>query len=173
MKKFLLIGNMNAITFKEIFPLIKENKLWLGVSLNGTKCSFNVPDNYEGENVYYEDNTRKAKINNAIWFTNIDNVKRHKPLQLTKRYYNTEYPKYDNYDAIECNKVADIPMDYDGVIGVPITFLYRYCPEQFEIIGMMSGSRGEDFCNGNDGRSNFYINGKAVYARILIRHKHK
>lgn len=169
-KKYLIIGNMNAITYKEIFPLIKENKMWLGCSLNATKCHFLVSNDYENSNVFTESGLKKAKVNNAIWFTNIDHAKRHEPLDLYKRYTPEEYPKYDNYDAINVDKVCDIPMDYDGVIGVPITFLIKYCPEQFEITGLMSGVKHDVFINGDDGRAKFYINGKGVYARVLIKH---
>ena len=168
-KKFIIIGNMNAITYKEIFPLIKENKLWLGCSLSGTKCSFVVPEDYEGKNVYYENGIKFGKINNAIWFTNIEHEKRNNPLDLVKKYKAEDYPKYDNYDAIEVSKVENIPMDYDGVMGVPITFLDKYCPTQFEIVGLMSGAKNDTFVNGLDGRAKFYIDGKGVYARILIK----
>ena len=117
-KKFIIIGNMNAIAYKEIFQWIKEDKIWLGVSPRG--LDFILP-NGSTSNV------------NAAWFTNIEHKKRNTPLDLYKRYSN-EYPKYDNYDAIEVNKVPEIPMDYDGVMGVPITFLDKYNPEQFEIL---------------------------------------
>lgn len=169
-KKFLIIGNMNAITYKEIFPYIKNNQLWLGVSLNATKCSFLVSNEYDGTNTFIDyDGKKKAKVNNAVWFTNIDNKKRNTPLDLYKKYTSEEYPQYDNYNAIEVSKVCDIPMDYDGVMGVPITFLDKYCPTQFEIIGIMSGAKGEPFTNGNDNRAKFYVNNKGVYARILIK----
>lgn len=146
-KKFLIIGNMNAITYKEIFPLIKDNRLWEGVSLNGTKCQFDIPEDYDGKNVFIDEfGKRKAKINNAIWFTNIEHKLRKTPLVLYKTYkgYENEYPKYDNYDAINVDKVSDIPIDYDGVIGVPITFLYKYCPSQFEIVSFRKGEDGKD-----------------------------
>ena len=170
-KKFLIIGNMNAITYKEIFPYIKNNQMWWGVSLNGTKCNFVVPENYEGNNVFVENGVRYGKVNNAIWLTNIPHINPNKPLILTKTYNPTEYPKYDNYDAINVNKVKDIPIDYDGVMGVPITFLDKYCPTQFEIVGLMSGAKGENLTNGNDNRAKFYINNKGVYARLLIKKK--
>lgn len=121
-KKYLILGNMNAITYKEIFPLIKENKTWLGFNASGHNLTF-ITDKNEQKDV------------TSVWFTNLDHNKRHEPLDLYKHYTPEEYPKYDNYDAINVNKVCDIPMDYDGVIGVPITFLEKYCPEQFEIIG--------------------------------------
>ena len=152
-KKFLVIGSMNAITYKEIFPYIKNNELWLG---NQNVKEFRSP------------NGEIKKFGNILWYTNIQHKKRNTPLDLYKRYSN-EYPKYDNYDAIEVGKVSDIPMDYDGVMGVPITFLDKYCPEQFEIVGLMSGAKGENLTNGNDGRAKFYVGGKGVYARILIK----
>ena len=155
-KKFLIIGNKNAITYKEIFPLIKENKLWLGVY---------------SPSEYILPNGEKTKSVSGLcrWFTNLEHDHRNRPLDLTQRYDPRYYPKYDNYDAIECSKVMDIPRDYDGVIGVPITFLDKYCPTQFRIIGIMTGSSSKDFVNGNDNRKKFYINSKGVYARILIQ----
>lgn len=155
-KKFLIIGNKNAITYKEIFPLINENKLWLGVY---------------SPSEYILPNGEKTKSVSGLcrWFTNLEHDHRNRPLDLTQRYDPRYYPKYDNYDAIECSKVMDIPRDYDGVIGVPITFLDKYCPKQFRIIGIMTGSLSKDFVNGNDNRKKFYINSKGVYARILIQ----
>ena len=158
-KEFLIVGNSNAITYKEIFPLIKENKLWLGVSLNATKCSFIVNEDYDGKNVFYNNGVKYAKVNNAVWFTNLDHKKRHEELLLYKKYNEEEYPKYDNYDAIEVSKVTDIPMDYEGIMGVPITFLNKYCPTQFEIVKFRKGDDGKDLC----------VNGKCPYFRILIK----
>ena len=133
---------------------------------------FTVPEKYEYAETYKFDREREGKkvmrVSSICWFTNIEHNKRNTPIDLYKRYSN-EYPKYDNYDAIDCGKVAEIPMNYDGVIGVPITFLDKYCPEQFEILGLMSGAKGDGLTNGNDGRVKFYVNGKGVYARILIR----
>ena len=138
-KKFIILGNMNAITYKEIFPYIKNNELWWGCSLHGTKCHFIVPNAYEGTNVFEENGV----VNNAIWFTNINHTKRNTPLDLYKKYSADEYPKYDNYNAIEVSKVSEIPTDYEGVMGVPITFLDKYCPTQFEIIAL--GNSRENF----------------------------
>lgn len=152
---------MNGITYKEVYPFIKENKLWTGISLNGTKCSFMVPDNYEGKNVYFENGKRLAKINNAIWFTNLEHNKRNEELKLTIYYSEDKYPKYDNYNAIEVSKVSEIPIDYEGVMGVPITFLFKYNPNQFEIVKFRKGDDGKDLC----------VNGISPYFRILIRHK--
>ena len=170
-KQFLIIGNGNAITYKEIFPLIKENKIWLGVSLNMTKCHFIVPQSYEGSNVFYENGNKMAKVNNAIWFTNLDHTKRHTELDLYKKYNAEEYPKYDNCDAIEVSKVAEIPMDYNGVIGVPITFLYKYCPSQFEIVGITENADylKSLYINGCQKYDRPYINGKRIYSRLLIK----
>ena len=171
-KKFLIIGNQNAITYKEIFPYIKSNELWWGCSLHGTKCHFIVPNSYEGNNVFEENGVRYGKVNNAIWFTNINHTKRNTPLDLYKKYSADEFPKYDNYDAIEVSKVTDIPMDYDGVMGVPITFLDKYCPTQFEIVGW---SRHNDLSMDGGywlgGCNDATINGKIVYRRLLIRKK--
>ena len=165
-KNFLIIGNMNAITYKEIFPYIKNNELWWGCSLHGTKCHFIVPNSYEGNNVFEENGVRYGKVNNAIWFTNISHTKRNTPLDLYKKYSADEYPKYDNYDAIEVSRVSEIPMDYDGVMGVPITFLDKYCPTQFEILGIANNVRwiGDFPCL-------TIIKGEKVYNRILIRRK--
>ena len=160
-KKFVIVGNMNAITYKEIFPYIKNNELWWGVSLNGTKCNFIVPNSYDGKNVFEENGVRYGKVNNAIWFTNISHKKRNSPLTLYKTYSAEKYPKYDNYNAIEVSRVTEIPMDYDGVMGVPITFLDKYCPNQFEIIKFRKGDDDKDLS----------VNGKCPYFRILIRRK--
>lgn len=157
-KQFLIIGNKNAITYKEIFPLIKNNKMWLGIS---------------SPNEYKLPNGEITKQVNGLckWFTNLEHKKRNYPMDLYMKYSNDYYQKYDNYDAIEVSKVCEIPMDYEGVMGVPITFLDKYNPNQFEIIGLMSGSKGHGLINGDDGRAKFYINERGVYARILIRHK--
>ena len=128
---------MNAITYKEIFPYIKHNELWLGVSITSGDRRFDVPSDYPLEAATCgidEDGVRFIRVKGVRWFTNIDNQKRNTPLDLYKRYNEEEYPKYDNYDAIEVSKTCEIPMDYDGVMGVPITFLDKYCPTQFEII---------------------------------------
>ena len=161
MKKFLIIGNLNAVTYKEVFPLIKDNKLWTGYKSFSGGMDMILPEDEKGEII--------KNIAGVIWFTNLDNKKIHEPLDLYKKYNPEEYPKYDNYDAIEVSKVCNIPIDYDGVMGVPITFLDKYCPEQFEIIGLMSGVKHDVFINGDDGRAKFYVNGKGVYARILIK----
>lgn len=173
-KKFLIIGNMNAITYKEIFPLIKDNKIWLGVSIKSGDRKFYVPDNYplNASGCGIDENGKRfIRVKGLRWFTNIEDANCNLPLDLYKKYNPKDYPKYDNYDAINVDKTSDIPCDYDGVMGVSITFLDKYCPTQFEIVGLMSGGKGENLTNGNDGRAKFYVNGKGVYARILIRRK--
>ena len=176
-KKFLVIGNMNAVTCKEVFPYIKNNQMWYGPSISSGDRMFRVPDEYElkAASCGIDLNGNKfIRVKGIRWFTNIEHSKRHLPLDLYKRYNPTEYPKYDNYDAIECGKTCDIPMDYDGVIGVPITFLDKYCPDQFEIVDARSIAINDKQKNKNtylikdaDGA----INGKPTYARICIRHK--
>ena len=164
-KKFVIIGNQNAITYKEIFSLIKENKLWLGYK-NGD-MAFTVPADYEPKKTrYWQDETGQKwrSMGNICWFTNLDIQKRHEDLILYKKYTPEEYPKYDNYDAINVDKVAEIPCDYDGIMGVPITFLDKYNPDQFEIIGGMSSTRKDEYNFGYP-----YLGGKKKYARILIR----
>lgn len=171
-KKFLIIGNGNAVTYKEIFPLIKNNELWIGASKGiGGKFSFIVPNDYDNKFVYEENGVRLGQVNSACWFTNISHAKRNTPLDLYKKYSAEEYPKYDNYDAIE-SKTAEIPMDYDGVMGVPITFLDKYCPTQFEIVdardvALNDKQRNKSTCLIKD--ADGAINGKPTYARICIR----
>lgn len=166
-KKFLIIGTQNAITYKEIFKLIKENKIWLGCKSGD--MSFTVPADSEPRATRYwetEDGTKWRSMGNICWFTNLDHSKRHERLILYETYNPEKYPKYDNYDAIEVSKTKDIPMNYDGVMGVPITFLDKYNPEQFEIIGL--DRYVED--NPNYGHR-FKLNGKETYARIILKLK--
>ncbi|MBQ7394830.1 MAG: adenine-specific methyltransferase EcoRI family protein [Lentisphaeria bacterium] len=168
-KKFLIIGNVNSITYKEIFPLIKENRLWLGASIHSGDREFAVPDSYplNAAGCRVDENGKKyIRVKGVRWFTNLDYPQRHEDLDLYKRYSPEEYPKYDNYDAVNVDKTSDIPYDYNGVMGVPITFLDKYNPEQFEIIGL--DRYVED--NPHYGHR-FTINGKETYARILIRQK--
>ena len=171
-KKFIIIGEQNALTYKEIFPLIKDNKIWWGKSIHSGDRKFYVPDNYplNASTCGIDENGKRfVNVKGIRWWTNVKEVINNEPLNLYKRYSFEDYPKYENFDAINVDKVADIPMDYDGIMGVPITFLDKYCPTQFEIIGLMSGAKDSSLINGNDGRAKFYINGKGVYARILIR----
>lgn len=137
-KDFIIIGNSNAITYKEVFPLIMANKMWLGVTRDGTGSMwFRVMDDFpEKTGQKIENGIRYQTIGNSAWFTNLDVKKRHEELILVPRYNSELYPKYDNYDAIEVSKVVDIPCDYDGIMGVPITFLGKYNPDQFEIVGI-------------------------------------
>ena len=143
-KKFLIIGNKNAITYKEVFPLIKDNKLWIGVTPMSTDLLFEFPSqsvedvlqNGKRGSTYRIVDGRILGRSPSIWFTNLDHNKRHQLLDLVCRYSPEEYPHYDNYDAIEVNKTTDIPYDYFGVMGVPITFLDKYNPDQFEILGI-------------------------------------
>ena len=163
-KKFLIIGNNNAITYKEIFPLIKDNKLWVGISTFNNGMYFGIPNEYEYQDTYKFkreiEGKKVMRVASICWFTNISHSKRNLPLDLYKKYNSKDYPKYDNYDAINVDKVTDIPMDYDGVMGVPITFLDKYCPTQFEIVKFRKGDDDKDL----------YISGhKPIYFRILIR----
>lgn len=140
-KKFIILGNMNAVTYKEIFPLLKDNKMWPGSSFNKT-LEFCLPDDCKRWD-HIDKYGRKVGKGPAIaWYTNLDLKKQHEELIMVKKYTPDEYPHYDNYDAIEVSKVASIPYDYDGVMGVPITFLDKYSPDQFEIIGMGCGWNG-------------------------------
>jgi hypothetical protein len=171
-KKFLIIGNVNAIACKEIFTLIKENKMWLGYGFRSGSAYFYTPYTREFANDVYNEKNGLVKFGNVTWFTNLDTAKRHKELNLYKKYTPEEYPKYDNYDAIEVSRCSDIPIDYDGVMGVPITFLDKYNPEQFEIVGW-SRHNDQEMDGGywRGGKSDATINGKQVYRRILIRNK--
>lgn len=142
-KKFIIIGSMNTCHYKEIFPLIKGNKMWSGYSFNKT-MEFNMPDDYEGE-TRDSSGVKIAKVPKICWFTNLDIDKRHEEIILYKLYNEEEYPKIDNYDAIYISKVNEIPMDYDGIMGVPESFLDKYNPEQFEIVGMSSATNDDDY----------------------------
>ncbi len=133
-KKFIIIGNQNAITYKEIFPLIQNNKMWLGYGFKGGAAHF-INTKYQDYATANDHKEGMIRVSGVVWFTNIEHKKRHEELSLYKKYTPEEYPTYDNYDAIEVSKTAEIPIDYKGVMGVPITFLDKYCPEQFEIIG--------------------------------------
>lgn len=168
-KKFIIIGNMNAITYKEIFKFIKENKLWLGVSIHSGDREFGVPDSYPlqaASNRIDHDGKKYIRVKGVRWFTNLDYLKRYEDLPLYKKYTPEEYPKYDNYDAINVSKTHEIPKDYEGVMGVPISFLDKYNPEQFEIVAEMVTTKVSEFNFGYP-----YIDGKKKYARILIKNK--
>lgn len=164
---FVILGNQNAITYKEIFKLIKENKLWLGRTLS--YAAFKVPNYYEerSNRFWIDENGQKWRsFGNICWFTNLTHKKRNEILETIASYKKNpeQYPKYDNYDAINVDKTIEIPLDYDGVMGVPITFLDKHNPKQFEIVAKMTTTGIDEFNFGYP-----YINGKKIYARILIR----
>jgi hypothetical protein len=186
-KKFLIIGSKNAITYKEVFKLIKENKLWLGHGFAAGNAYFKIPAEISREfaNGVYDEETGLVKFRNVGWFTNMDHQGRHEKLELGTRYDPARNPKYHNYDAIEVSKTAEIPYDYDGAMGVPITFLDKYNPEQFEILGITdrdnnSGLKIREYTEAdvpNPGDLNrrgvIKIAGeyKSTYARLLITRK--
>ena len=157
-KKFLIIAHQNAITYKEIFPLIRDKKIWLGYGFRGGAAHFMAP-NYEDYAVAGDHKEGMVRVSGVVWFTNLDHKKRHEELILYKRYSPEEYPKYDNYDAINVGKTALIPYDYDGEMGVPITFLNKHNPDQFQIVRFRKGNDGKDLS----------INGKCPYFRIIIK----
>lgn len=182
-KKFIVIGNMNAITYKEIFPYIKNNQLWLGYRSLGSEFYFNITDDYktrivkekkEGSGWKEINGIICGRVANACWYTNIEHNKRKEGIYLSETYSEEKYPKYDNYDAIEVSRVENIPCDYNGIMGVPISFMDKYCPEQFEIVDART-------CAYNDKQKNKStylikdadgsINGKPTYARICVRRK--
>ena len=165
-KKYLVIGNINAITYKEIFRLIKENKAWLGINLGRGISGFIVPENYElygTEARIDKDGNRIISPNNCLWLTNLDNSKRHEDIPLKKTYSGNEenYPSYDNFEGINVDRTENIPMDYEGAMGVPITFLHKFNPKQFEIIKFRKGDDNKDLS----------VNGKCPYFRILIKRR--
>ena len=187
-KQFLIIGNVNAITYKEVFQLIKGNRLWLGPSIRSGDREFGVPDDYPLTAAGYridDEGKKYIRVKGVRWFTNLDFKERYEDLILYKTYSPEEYPTYDNYDAIEVSKTKDIPADYDGAMGVPITFLDKYNPDQFEILGITDRDNNsglktreyteEDVPNPGD------LNRRAVikmgneyiptYARLLIKRK--
>ena len=185
-KKFAIIGNVNALTYKEVFPLIRENKVWLGPSITSGDREFGVPNEYplQAAGWRIDDNGKHyIRVKGVRWFTNIEHGRRHEALQLMTMADNlkfnkklkgqTEYYQYDNYDAIEVPFSDAIPSDYEGIMGVPITFLDKYCPEQFEIIGMESSAGYDPTIVGiprlKEGDARPAINGKTTYARIFIR----
>ena len=197
-KKFVIIGHQNAITYKEIFPLIKENKMWLGFGFRGGAAHF--ISNYEDHATATDRKEGMIRVSGVVWFTNLDIKKRHEDMILYKTYMPEEYPTYDNYDAIEVSKTKDIPMDWGGVMGVPITFLDKHSPAQFEIVGITKtwfgaatktyppqvqvstyGKRSEVTklndgatlqIDGPIGKTHYIVDGNhyvQAYARILIR----
>ncbi len=185
-KQFLIIGNQNAITYKEVFPLLKDNKIWLGASIHSGDREFGIPSYYPlaaaGWRVDVQGN-KFIRIKGVRWFTNLDHGRRHEPQTLMtmadnikfshhKEVRGMQYSRYDNYDAIEVPFSDAIPADYDGVMGVPITFLDKYCPEQFEIVGITNHGNmaGIPFKNGNCFAE---VKGERKYVRIFIRSNNK
>lgn len=179
-KQFLIIGHINALHYKEVFTLIRANRLWLGESIHSGDREFRVPDHYplEAAGCRIDENGRKyIRVKGVRWFTNMDNPKRHEQLPLYKKYAPAEYPTYDNYDAIEVSKTSEIPCDYEGFIGVPDTFLDKFNPDQFELIGIPFGNLGKvigvtknfrgrtDIAITKDGKS------RCPYSRIIIKRK--
>ena len=193
-KKYIVIGNVNAITYKEVFPLIMQNRLWLGASIHSGDREFRVPDSYPLEAAGCrtdKSGIKYIRVKGVRWFTNVDYPARHDELVLYRHYTLDEYPTYDNYDAIEVSKTSEIPCDYDGVMGVPITFMDKYNPDQFEIVGMCENldlyhlktrvytpKECRDRYFELFGKQGTYdlnaagvVNGIKVYQRILIRRK--
>lgn len=171
-KKFIIIGSMNAITYKDFFPYLKEGKVWLGNKQGGFE--FEVPMDFEQNNTYIKDGKKFAKFGNISWFTNLDIAKRHENLLLFKTYNSDDYPTYDNFHAIEVGKVKDIPADYDGVMGVPISFLDKHNPSQFEIVAsdyqIKQGEVPELINDKWEGKyDRAYLNGKRMYSRLFIK----
>ncbi len=195
-KQFIIIGNQNAITYKEVFPLIKQNKIWLGNGFNGGNAFFKIPFAADYATGVYDENTGLVKFRNCNWFTNIEHGRRHHPLQLMTMADNLKFSKhkeirengyktYDNYNAIEVPFTDSIPSDYEGIMGVPISFLDKYCPEQFEILGITQRNDDpykikryttQEYKNANDLNARAVIiqadgTPKTTYARILIQRK--
>ena len=184
-KQFLIIGNVNSMICKEIFPLVKDNKLWMGYSIHSGDREFRVPDDYplEAANYRTDENGKKyIRVKGVRWYTNLDYTERHTDIDLWKKYTPEEYPRYENYNAINIDKTADIPEDYYGIMGVPITFLDKYNPDQFEIVWQASGNTRA--CAPSDVLSELeykphkddrggcgIVNGSRVFSRILIRRK--
>ncbi|AFU72055.1 adenine-specific DNA modification methylase [Bifidobacterium asteroides PRL2011] len=184
-KKYIILGNINASTYKEVFPLFRDDKVWYGDTIHSGDRKFYVPDDYplKAANCGVELNGRKfIRVKGVRWFTNIDNGRRHKALCLTRNYDPSFYPQYANYNAIEVNKTTNIPADYFGYMGVPITFLDKYCPEQFEIVMLANGNARTSVDDAtltrvgytrhpNDRGGVGIINNKRVYARVIIRRR--
>ena len=174
-KKFIIIGNINAVTYKEIFPLIQRDQVWLGPSIHSGDREFEIPSSYPLEAAGSRtdnEGRRYIRVKGVRWFTNLDFPQRHEELILYKKYSPEEYPHYDNYDAINVDKVADIPCNYDGVMGVPITYLDKHNPDQFEILDAndfiikgQAPKKPHGLIKDKDGS----VKGRIVYARILIR----
>lgn len=182
-KDFIILGNMNAATYKEVFPLFRDNRVWYGDSIRSGDRKFYVPDSYplNAASCGVDDSGRRfIRVKGVRWFTNFDTKRRHERIALTCHYNPNDYPRYDNYNAIEVARTQNIPIDYDGIMGVPITFLDKYSPDQFEIIMLANGNARTNVSpetlaevgyrpNPKDRGGVGVINGQRVYARILIR----
>lgn len=184
-KDFLILGNMNAVTYKEVFPLFRDNRVWFGESIRSGDRKFHVPDSYPlnaaGCGVD-ERGRRFIRVKGVRWITNLENGRRHEPIALTRSYTPVEYPRYENYDAIDVSRTQDIPADYDGIMGVPITFLDKYNSDQFEIIMLANGNARSNVVSQTLAMTGYHphcddkggvgiVNGRRVYVRILIRNK--
>lgn len=184
-KDFIILGNMNATTYKEVFPLFRANKIWYGESIRSGDRKFHVPDSYPLNATgcgIDESGRRFIRVTGVRWFTNLDTGRRHEPIVLTRNYTPEEYPRYENYDAIEVGRTQHIPVDFDGIMGVPITFLDKYCKDQFEIVMLANGNartnvssktlKEVSYCPHPEDRGGVgIIDGQRVYVRILIRRK--
>lgn len=185
-KHFIIIGNVNAITYKEVFQLLMKNEVWIGASIHSGDRAFYVPDDYpldaSGCGIEEETGRKYIRVKGVRWFTNLDIKQRHEEMILVCRYSPQNYPQYDNYSAIEVSKTSDIPCDYSGVMGVPITFMDKYSPDQFDILMMANGNartntepevlRTVNYAPMADKGGLGIVNGKLTYARIFIRNKH-
>lgn len=179
-KKFLIIGNQLAVSTKEVFPLVRDGKVWYGASIHSGDREFRVPDDYPLDAAGWrvdEDGTKYIRIKGVRWFTNLDYPQRHEDLILTKHYTPEEYPKYDNYDAINVNVTKKIPCDYDGAMGVPLTFLDKYNPDQFEILNANDFRRSDSIPIKKHGLikdNHGTVPGlpRPVFGRIVVRRKH-
>lgn len=185
-KKFIIIGNVNAISYKETFPYLQKNKMWIGSSIHSGDRKFNVPDDYplSGATCGVDDEGRKfIRVKGVRWYTNLDFKSRHEEMILVKRYNPDDYPKYVNFDAIEVSKTADIPCDYDGKMGVPITFMDKFNADQFEIVGISNHDAHpikplvEQDAKYSQGGPAFYIKTgdreyRRIFGRIIIRNLH-
>lgn len=184
-KDFIILGNMNAATYREVFPHFRDNKVWYGETIRSGDRRFHVPDSYplNASGCGIDKNGRRfIQVKGVRWFTNLDTIRRHEPIALTRFYNPDEYPRYENYDAIDVGRTQNIPVDYDGVMGVPITFLDKYSPDQFEIVMLANGNARTNVCSktlaevgyrphSEDRGGVGIIKGRRVYARILIRRK--
>lgn len=172
-KKFIIIGGQNALTYKDVFSYIKSNQMWLGYKFGD--MSFKVPEYFEPRATRFwidETGQKWRSLGNICWFTNLDIQKRHEEIIMYKQYCPNDYPNYDNYDAINIDKVSDIPFNYEGVMGVPITFLDKYNPNQFELLGIMNtGEVNEGIRYPNTPHGRPLVKGKELYLRVLIRRK--